>query len=106
MKLCIGGHRFVTTRSTLTARGETYFTAMLAGRLPATRLDDGAYFIDRNGRSVSTYNSQRLHPFWLGFFAVIFSGFLKHCWIFFALVRLKCRLGSMASGCWRKRHSI
>lgn len=49
VKLNVGGHRFVTTRQTLT-HGENFFTALLSGRTPAIKDDRDHYFIDRDGQ--------------------------------------------------------
>ncbi|EDQ87866.1 uncharacterized protein MONBRDRAFT_33122 [Monosiga brevicollis MX1] len=47
--LNVGGRVFLTTAATLQATGEdSFFTALLAGRLPSTRDATGAYFIDRD----------------------------------------------------------
>ena len=51
MKLDIGGHRFSTTRTTLTAIPGSIFDAMLSGQSPLVKdEEDGSYFIDRDGR--------------------------------------------------------
>jgi hypothetical protein len=52
VKLNVGGQRFLTSVSTLTANGtaNNFFTAMLSARIPCVLDDDGYYFIDRNGR--------------------------------------------------------
>jgi len=51
VKLDIGGHLFKTTRKTLLSVPGTFFDIMLSGRheIPTTRMEDGTYFIDRNG---------------------------------------------------------
>lgn len=49
VKLNVGGHRFVTTRQTLTQR-ENFFTALLSGRTPAMKDDRDHFFIDRDGQ--------------------------------------------------------
>lgn len=51
IKLNIGGVLFCTTSSTLLGRGENFFTALLSGRFAASMDENGAYFIDRNGRT-------------------------------------------------------
>jgi hypothetical protein len=49
--LHIGGHTFTTSRQTLTSVPDTYFESMFSGRFELTPDDDdGAYFIDRDGR--------------------------------------------------------
>eukprot|EP01114_Cavostelium_apophysatum_P016449 TRINITY_DN4683_c0_g1_i1.p1 TRINITY_DN4683_c0_g1~~TRINITY_DN4683_c0_g1_i1.p1 ORF type:complete len:239 (-),score=13.26 TRINITY_DN4683_c0_g1_i1:65-781(-) len=50
IRLNIGGLTYTTTRSTLTSRGENFFTGLFGGRFPAEKDEHGAYFIDRNGR--------------------------------------------------------
>eukprot|EP01135_Chromosphaera_perkinsii_P004832 Nk52_evm10s298 gene=Nk52_evmTU10s298 len=50
VQLNIGGYRYFTTRETLTSKGENFFSAMLAGRIPVVKDSKGAYFIDRNGK--------------------------------------------------------
>lgn len=50
VKLNVGGHRFVTTRSTLTRSGETFFNSLLSGRIPAIKDELDHYFIDRDGQ--------------------------------------------------------
>jgi hypothetical protein len=47
VELNIGGRRFTTTRTTLAARGENFFTILLSGRIGAVRDKEGAYFVDR-----------------------------------------------------------
>jgi len=51
VKLDVGGFPFKTTRKTLTSVPGSFFDAMLSGRHenPATQMEDGTYFIDRNG---------------------------------------------------------
>jgi hypothetical protein len=49
VKLNIGGKRFATTVSTLTQHGDNFFSGLLSGRVPSTKVNDH-YFIDRNGR--------------------------------------------------------
>eukprot|EP01116_Phalansterium_solitarium_P006720 TRINITY_DN19068_c0_g1_i1.p1 TRINITY_DN19068_c0_g1~~TRINITY_DN19068_c0_g1_i1.p1 ORF type:complete len:282 (-),score=18.43 TRINITY_DN19068_c0_g1_i1:171-1016(-) len=51
VKLDIGGHRFTTTRATLTSQFEpnSYFTALFSGRHELQLDDDGFFFIDRDG---------------------------------------------------------
>jgi len=44
----VGGKLFATTASTLSNRGENYFTSLISGRVPSTMTDDGAFFIDRD----------------------------------------------------------
>jgi hypothetical protein len=48
IKLNVGGMQFMTTRSTLCRPG-SYFEAMFSGRHALTQ-EDGAYYLDRNGR--------------------------------------------------------
>eukprot|EP00735_Rhodelphis_limneticus_P007077 TRINITY_DN19573_c0_g1::TRINITY_DN19573_c0_g1_i1::g.24601::m.24601 TRINITY_DN19573_c0_g1::TRINITY_DN19573_c0_g1_i1::g.24601 ORF type:complete len:287 (-),score=40.17,sp/Q9Y597/KCTD3_HUMAN/49.12/8e-21,BTB_2/PF02214.17/4.2e-18,BTB/PF00651.26/0.16 TRINITY_DN19573_c0_g1_i1:117-977(-) len=50
VKLNIGGIRYITTDTTLT-RGETFFSGLLSGRFRDIRDEEGAYFIDRDGRA-------------------------------------------------------
>jgi len=50
IKLNIGGILFTTTEATLVAQGENFFTPLLRGEIPTLKDDNGAYFIDRNGR--------------------------------------------------------
>jgi hypothetical protein len=47
LELNIGGRRFTTTRTTLAARGDNFFTALLSGRVGSVRDRKGAYFVDR-----------------------------------------------------------
>jgi len=47
IKLDIGGTIFAITRSKL-LKGDTFFTAMFAGRFNIKQEDDGSYFIDRD----------------------------------------------------------
>lgn len=53
VKLNIGGHKFCTTSSTLTKYPNTFFTSLLQGRIPTTKDEDGAYFVDRDGQFFS-----------------------------------------------------
>jgi hypothetical protein len=52
VKLNIGGKIFMTTSDTLTRSGcdENYFSALLSGKIPSLRDEDGCYFIDRDGK--------------------------------------------------------
>jgi hypothetical protein len=52
-KICldVGGHKFTTSRQTLTSVPNTYLSSMFSGRFAlATDATDGAYFIDRDGK--------------------------------------------------------
>ena len=49
IKLNVGGKSFLTTEATLLARGGNFFSLLLSGRVGATKTEDGAYFIDRDG---------------------------------------------------------
>lgn len=49
VKLNIGGRIFCTTKSTLSSKGENFFTSLLSGRFSSQKDETGAYFIDRNG---------------------------------------------------------
>ena len=51
-KICldVGGHRFETSRQTLTTVPDTYFCSMFSGRFElAPDAVDGSYFLDRDG---------------------------------------------------------
>ncbi|CAK1550473.1 unnamed protein product [Leptosia nina] len=48
VNLNIGGTRFATSWHTLTWVPDTFFTALLSGRIPTVRDDTGAIFIDRD----------------------------------------------------------
>lgn len=48
--LNVGGHRFETSRQTLTSVPDTYFSSMFSGRFELIPDDDDSYFIDRDGR--------------------------------------------------------
>jgi hypothetical protein len=50
VKLNVGGHKYLTSRSTLLSKGENLFTALLSGRIESNMTEAGYYFIDRNGR--------------------------------------------------------
>lgn len=50
IKLNIGGVKYWTTRSTLLASGDNYFSALVDGRWKASLDEDGFIFIDRNGK--------------------------------------------------------
>jgi hypothetical protein len=47
--LNVGGHRFETSRQTLTSVPHTYRASMFSGRFELAPEADGAYFIDRDG---------------------------------------------------------
>lgn len=47
VKLNIGGYKYVTSKTTLTSKGNNFFTALLGGQFPPVRDDNGFYFIDR-----------------------------------------------------------
>jgi len=49
IKLDVGGHTFVTSKTTLTSVTDTYLEAMFSGRFLLIADAMGAYFIDRNG---------------------------------------------------------
>ena len=53
IKLNVGGKLFCTTKTTLTALGENFFTKMIENheskRIPSIVDENGAYFVDRNG---------------------------------------------------------
>ena len=44
-----GGHKYITTRETLTKGGENFFSSLLSGKFSALIDDKGYYFIDRDG---------------------------------------------------------
>ncbi|KAK6630971.1 hypothetical protein RUM44_003143 [Polyplax serrata] len=46
--LNVGGRRFSTSRQTLTWIPDSFFTALLSGRIPSLRDETGAIFIDRD----------------------------------------------------------
>ncbi|KAF9823729.1 hypothetical protein SFRURICE_014064 [Spodoptera frugiperda] len=48
VNLNVGGTRFSTSWHTLTWVPETFFTALLSGRIPTVRDETGAIFIDRD----------------------------------------------------------
>src|SRR3990167_2775140 len=50
VKLNIGGIIYQTTTQTLTQRGLNFFTALFEVSFPSTIDENGAYFIDRNGK--------------------------------------------------------
>lgn len=54
VKLNVGGKRYITTRSTLSLRGENFFTQMLkhggSGKIPHETDEEGYILIDRNGK--------------------------------------------------------
>lgn len=51
--LNVGGQRFSTSRQTLTWIPDTFFTALLSGRIPSLRDETGAIFIDRDPSNFS-----------------------------------------------------
>jgi hypothetical protein len=48
--LDVGGHKFTTSRLTLTSIPDTYLASLFSGRFELTSDPEGAYFIDRDGR--------------------------------------------------------
>ncbi|KAM3716839.1 BTB/POZ domain-containing protein [Dirofilaria immitis] len=48
INLNVGGHRFATSRQTLTWIPDTFFTSLLSGRIPTIRDETDAVFIDRD----------------------------------------------------------
>lgn len=66
--LNVGGHRFSTSRQTLTVVPDTFFTALLSGRIPTLKDETEALFIDRDPRLFSYIlnylrnRSVSLHP--------------------------------------------
>ncbi len=53
IKLNIGGYKFCTTIETLTKYPDCFFTSLLSEKLPTTKDEEGAYFIDRDGQFFS-----------------------------------------------------
>jgi len=53
VKLCVGGMKFVTTKSTLFSKGENFFTLLIDNdsqkKVPALKDQEGYFFIDRDG---------------------------------------------------------
>ena len=49
IQLDVGGHKFTTSRQTLTSVPDSYFASMFSGRFELATDDTGAYFIDRDG---------------------------------------------------------
>ena len=51
-KICldVGGHKFTTSRQTLTSVPDTYLSAMFSGRFALAPDADSSYFIDRDGK--------------------------------------------------------
>eukprot|EP00123_Amoebidium_parasiticum_P020713 comp5518_c0_seq1/m.1444 comp5518_c0_seq1/g.1444 ORF comp5518_c0_seq1/g.1444 comp5518_c0_seq1/m.1444 type:complete len:260 (-) comp5518_c0_seq1:360-1139(-) len=47
--LNVGGVPYQTSKSTLLANEESFFSSLLSGRFPSTKDANGAYFIDRDG---------------------------------------------------------
>eukprot|EP01112_Ceratiomyxa_fruticulosa_P024259 TRINITY_DN979_c0_g1_i1.p1 TRINITY_DN979_c0_g1~~TRINITY_DN979_c0_g1_i1.p1 ORF type:complete len:328 (-),score=65.15 TRINITY_DN979_c0_g1_i1:230-1213(-) len=50
IKLDVGGTLFTTSMETLTSFKGSFFDAMFSGRFPLKKEEDGAIFIDRNGK--------------------------------------------------------
>jgi len=48
--LDVGGHKFSTSRTTLTSVPDTYLASLFSGRFELTTDAEGVYFIDRDGR--------------------------------------------------------
>ncbi|MFH4980192.1 hypothetical protein AB6A40_006901 [Gnathostoma spinigerum] len=48
INLNVGGHRFATSRHTLTWITDSFFTSLLSNRIPTVRDETGAIFIDRD----------------------------------------------------------
>jgi hypothetical protein len=48
--LDVGGHKFSTSRTTLTSVPDTYLASLFSGRFELTTDAEGSYFIDRDGR--------------------------------------------------------
>jgi hypothetical protein len=53
IKLNIGGYKYWTTSTTLTKYPDTFFSSLLSETIPATKDEEGAYFIDRDGQFFS-----------------------------------------------------
>ena len=49
LKLDVGGHKFTTSRTTLTSQPDSMLAAMFSGRHKLIQDEKGAYFIDRDG---------------------------------------------------------
>jgi hypothetical protein len=47
--LDVGGHKFTTSRQTLTSMQDTYLSSMFSGRFELATDAENAYFIDRDG---------------------------------------------------------
>ena len=50
VNLHVGGRRFTTSLQTLTKDPDSMLAAMFSGKLEVTPLEDGAFFIDRDGK--------------------------------------------------------
>jgi len=50
VKLNIGGHKYITTKQTLIKQDHTFFSAFLSDVFPHQLIDDGWFFIDRDGK--------------------------------------------------------
>ena len=53
INLNVGGKRFSTSRQTLTSIGDTFFTALLSGRISSLKDSSGAIFVDRDPKLFS-----------------------------------------------------
>jgi len=49
IKLDVGGHKFTTSKTTLTSVPDTYLNSLVSGRYLLSADADGMYFIDRDG---------------------------------------------------------
>lgn len=50
IKLNVGGFKFCTSSETLKRIPDTYFSTLLSARIPSTKDDEGAFFVDRDGQ--------------------------------------------------------
>ena len=57
VNLHVGGRRFTTSLQTLTKDPDSMLAAMFSGKLEVTPLEDGAFFIDRDGNTSGLYST-------------------------------------------------
>uniref|UniRef100_A0A0N5AP67 BTB domain-containing protein n=1 Tax=Syphacia muris TaxID=451379 RepID=A0A0N5AP67_9BILA len=93
INLNVGGHRFATSRHTLSWISDSFFTSLLSGRIPTVRDETGAIFIDRDPalfRIILNYLRTKQVDLRCGFSVSLTS--LKHEALYYGLSPLVRRL--------------
>lgn len=61
VKLNVGGYKYTTTYETLISKDKdkpNFFDTLLSGKIPSLKDEEGAYFIDRDGKIFQKFLSK------------------------------------------------